>query len=530
MPGWDGIKVPSAVAYEDSKLIAWGFGTRELEGVTPVIRAFKGMIDRGDIAHFRGQNRSIQDRTRTHAMIWLRDYLEHLREYLESELRNDLPQGSSWNSSRIVYLFSYPTTWSEKTIENFRTAIRDAGFGAQPSHVVKVNLNEAEAAIACYFTSGSLPTRGDHLMIADIGGGTCDVGIYSIDYPKDAAYPRLVPRTRGMGVNIGSSKIDEHFEINVAERLKPIVQEATRKTKDIKDTDVDALVAGAIRDVSMEPNYVAAKHDFGNPRQKLAKLTFFVPKASLRVTNESILEKCERTMWFDKEPILKPAFDQQCKEIWDLIQRYINNFLETPPSEGTIGQETKSSQKDVNKNFLSGQTFHLVLSGGMSQSVYVQNHLRDALSKTPHVGTRSRVTLAESPQLVVCKGLVLTELKTLKSESVWTWRANHSYGIIQSGAAGNKPELAISKNDEINHAQRKTAPQIPLEMDTDGSFELYLAEFQQHIPKKRWSMDLRSPQFGSPRIIGAIAEGTGQTIQSQKVSCSVVADRHISRL
>jgi hypothetical protein len=76
---------------------------------------------------------------------------------------------------------------------------------------------------------------------------------------------------------------------------------------------------------------------------------------------------------------------------------------------------------------------HLVLSGGLGNSPYVQRRLseRYSSSNAPFPNARSlQVRVAPDPQLVVCKGIVadrVTKIKTNKS--VLEWRCcRASYG------------------------------------------------------------------------------------------------------
>jgi hypothetical protein len=78
---------------------------------------------------------------------------------------------------------------------------------------------------------------------------------------------------------------------------------------------------------------------------------------------------------------------------------------------------------------------HLVLSGGLGNSPYVQRRLRDRYSfgKAPFSNARSlQVRVAPEPQLVVCKGIVADRVQKLKSgKSILEWRCSRaSYGTI----------------------------------------------------------------------------------------------------
>ena len=78
---------------------------------------------------------------------------------------------------------------------------------------------------------------------------------------------------------------------------------------------------------------------------------------------------------------------------------------------------------------------HLVLSGGLGNSAYVQNCLRSryAFGSTPHSNAQHmQIRIAPDPQLVVCKGNVADRIQKLKTgQSVLGWRCSRaSYGTM----------------------------------------------------------------------------------------------------
>jgi hypothetical protein len=78
---------------------------------------------------------------------------------------------------------------------------------------------------------------------------------------------------------------------------------------------------------------------------------------------------------------------------------------------------------------------HLVLSGGLGNSIYVQRCIRERYSfgRSPFPNALSiQVRVAPEPQLVVCKGIVADRIQKLKSGlSVLRWRCSRaSYGTL----------------------------------------------------------------------------------------------------
>jgi hypothetical protein len=81
------------------------------------------------------------------------------------------------------------------------------------------------------------------------------------------------------------------------------------------------------------------------------------------------------------------------------------------------------------------QVSHLVLSGGLGNSAYVQSRLRARYSSTSSTFPNARnlqIRVAPEPQLVVCKGIVADRVQKLKSgKSMLGWRCSRSsYGTL----------------------------------------------------------------------------------------------------
>lgn len=78
---------------------------------------------------------------------------------------------------------------------------------------------------------------------------------------------------------------------------------------------------------------------------------------------------------------------------------------------------------------------HLVLSGGLGNSAYLQKRLREryAFGASSFSNTVNlQVRIAPDPQLVVCKGIVADRLERLRTgKSILGWRCcRASYGTI----------------------------------------------------------------------------------------------------
>lgn len=102
------------------------------------------------------------------------------------------------------------------------------------------------------------------------------------------------------------------------------------------------------------------------------------------------------------------------------------------------------------------QVAHLVLSGGLGNSVYIQKRLTSryayGASSFPNAAYL-QVSVAPDPQLVVCKGIVADRLQKLRSGvSILNWRCcRASYGTIC--------KLEFNPKD-MNHLGKRTVKDV----------------------------------------------------------------------
>lgn len=111
---------------------------------------------------------------------------------------------------------------------------------------------------------------------------------------------------------------------------------------------------------------------------------------------------------------MRALFDHQIKKLFALIDNQLKSLSQKMPEENIS---------------------HLVLSGGLGQSPYVQQRLRDRYGEGSYTYANAQtmqVRVAPDPQLAVCKGLVADRLRKLKAgEGVLGWRCcRASYGLI----------------------------------------------------------------------------------------------------
>lgn len=158
--------------------------------------------------------------------------------------------------------------------------------------------------------------------------------------------------------------------------------------------------------------YQNAKCDYGSEESMADTETFAVrvPKLDPGYINQKY-GISGGDMYFHRED-LKSFFDVQIAKLFDMMDKQLVRLQQKHPNE---------------------QVAHLVLSGGLGNSAYVQSCLssRYAFGNTPHSNARSiQIRVAPDPQLVVCKGNVADRVQKLKSgQSVLGWRCcRASYG------------------------------------------------------------------------------------------------------
>jgi len=114
-----------------------------------------------------------------------------------------------------------------------------------------------------------------------------------------------------------------------------------------------------------------------------------------------------------------------------MMDKQLARLLQKFPSEQVVSQTIHIALRSCSNQSQS----HLVLSGGLGNSAYVQNCLRSryAFGSTPYSNAQHmQIRIAPDPQLVVCKGNVADRVQKLKSgQSVLGWRCSRaSYGTM----------------------------------------------------------------------------------------------------
>ncbi|KAJ4293692.1 hypothetical protein N0V90_008976 [Kalmusia sp. IMI 367209] len=347
---------------------------------------------------------------------WYRDYLSKMYEYLAFKLGGEL-SGVTWEEARVEFIFSVPTTWEPvPTVERFKAIVGEAGFGVHSFHGVTIGLTEAEAAAVHVSTEApGIFRENDILLVCDAGGGTTDLSVLRVSGTHNAAIS-LQQLDVVFGETIGSAAIDYEFEKLVCARLE--------RAHVISPLPIDP--ADAAWEMMKSRDFQAVKCEYGAP-DDTPLFSIAIPRLTHTYTNSDPSVRIRNgEVAFDRED-LQRLFDKQINKLLQLIDTQLQILYQKFPGESVA---------------------HLVLSGGLGNSAYVQSRLRQhyAITSIPNAHGIS-VRIAPDPQLAVCKGLVADRIrKLITSHSVLGWRCcRSSYGTMCKIAYDKKNPEHVGK-------------------------------------------------------------------------------------
>lgn len=358
---------------------------------------------------------------------WYGDYLKKMYEYLAFKLGREL-SGVSWDDAKIEFIFSVPTTWTNlNIIESFRKLAAAAGFGSHARHSLTIGLTEAEAAaVHVSVEAPGIFRENDVLMVCDAGGGTTDLSVLQVTGVLNQAIS-LQQLDVVFGETIGSAAIDYEFEQLVNKRLA-----AAHATIPLPVDPGDAAW-----EMMKSRDFQAVKCEYGAP-DDTPLFSIDIPRVPRTYNNEDSEVRIRNgEMSFNRED-LQQLFDKQIAKLFRLIDTQLESLLQKVPN---------------------AQVSHLVLSGGLGNSAYVQSKLRKHFQNNKHPNARDmRVRIAPDPQLAVCKGLVSDRVrKLLTSRSILGWRCcRASFGTLCKVAYDRKNPMHQGKDlvkDPMNGKQ-----------------------------------------------------------------------------
>lgn len=328
---------------------------------------------------------------------WTEDYLRLLFQHIESKLSQELDSvNKSWSMANIEFIFSVPTTWPLNTVNKFKMIASRAGFASHPRHTLNIGLTEAEAAAV--YVSVEAPgmfAENQVLLVCDAGGGTTDLSVMRVSgLQRDLPVLKQLDVVKGR--NIGSAQIDEAFEDMALSRLQQANQQ--------RPLGIDLEDAAWMMMKSAQ--YQDAKCCYGSSDDN--DFSVLIPGLDPSYYNERFgitSGAVGATMRFTLAD-LQALFDTQIKKIFDLVDSQMETFDQKFPNDAIS---------------------HLVLSGGLGNSAYVQTKLKQRYTMRVH--TSLQVHVASEPQLAVCKGVVVDWLRSKKDQPVLEWRCSRSsYG------------------------------------------------------------------------------------------------------
>ncbi|KAI8933611.1 hypothetical protein NX059_009339 [Plenodomus lindquistii] len=395
-------KVPSLLIYPDNSTTpsSWGFlaeTAQEASGVGHESREwFKIMLDEELLEQGRKSANDPSKVPQIHEVEkYYTDYFQFLYRSIEARLKGEV--ASRWGDARIEFIFSVPTTWKPvPTVERFRRIISAAGFGSSPSHEASIGLTEAEAAAV--HTARSMPDifKENEILF--------DLSIFRVKNTFGGSL-NLEQIDVVFGAHIGAAQLDSLYENMVSERLQHANTMAAMGLVDISH---------AAWEMRISKEYQNAKCDYGSEESMADTETFAVrvPKLDRGYENRQF-GVSGGDMHFRRDD-LKGFFDTQIAKLFEMIDKQLVRIQHKHPAQ---------------------EVAHLVLSGGLGNSAYVQSclHNRYASQNSVHPNARNlQIRIAPDPQLVVCKGNVADRVQKLRTgQSVLGWRCcRASYGTM----------------------------------------------------------------------------------------------------
>lgn len=254
-------KVPTQVSYNpDGSLRKWGFLCDGEEDHFATKSLFKLYINPEFVDQYPNPPTTQQ------ALMWFKDYLQCLHEFVEQHFSNTIPR---WGKRKVEYLFSIPTNWRNPNLSaKIKEAAISAGFGRNKSNsLVKISLTEAEAAAVC--AAKQQFSKSDVIIVCDAGGGTTDINILKV---TDSTWTSttLSPLSVAEGVNAGSALIDMDMQKLIFERLKAIP--GLGNLHEIQK----------IAQQMINGQFLKIKHAFGNDGTNIPTLRLAVPGLNRR--------------------------------------------------------------------------------------------------------------------------------------------------------------------------------------------------------------------------------------------------------
>ncbi|KAK6853859.1 hsp70 family chaperone [Apiospora arundinis] len=406
---WPGVatrneqKVHTALVYNsDKSLSSWGPLCEDDDSTKERWEFFKIFLDKPtlDAAHQVGISQAPNSVREAQKLVsdFLRQVYSHVKYTVE------LHTGIShvgWENLAVEFIFSAPTTWrTQQTINTFKEAIREAGFGVEGHrHSANVELTESEAASVGTIKGTTVSFRKDDVFLSiDAGGGTTDFALMRVVEDREP-FPLLSQISQVDGIGIGASLIDQAFVSLVNDRFK--------KFPDL----FKVLPNDCAQRLVKSERFRITKYKFGEHVYKsstyklpLEGVPFDFNHAGARIESGKVILN-----WEDIQSLFDPHIDRIIEKIHEQLEWLQLNRFTQPIS-------------------------YMILSGGLGSSKYVRDRLQEDMVTNPHPYARNvKILQALEPQLVVVKGLLLDRMQRLDSGSVpviVSRIARSSYGVV----------------------------------------------------------------------------------------------------
>lgn len=354
---------------------------------------FKTFLDPTVLAQAQAKDPKNSPKSQVAVDQWTEDYLRLLFQHIEAKLSQELESvNKPWPMASVEFVFSVPTTWPLTTVNKFKIIAARAGFASHPRHTLNIGLTEAEAAAVYVSVEAQVMfAENQVLLVCDAGGGTTDLSVMRVS-GLQRGLPTLKQLDVVNGRNIGSAQIDQAFEDMVLSRLEQANQQRILGI-DLEDAAWMMMKSAQYQD---------AKCCYGSPDD--VDFSVLVPGLDLSYSNERfrIIDGAMRFTLTD----LQSLFDMQITRLFELIDSQMDSF---------------------DRKFPTDTISHLVLSGGLGNSAYVQRKMKQRYAMSVH--TSLQVHVAPEPQLAVCKGIVVDWLRAKRNQPVLEWRCcRSSYG------------------------------------------------------------------------------------------------------
>ncbi|KAJ9272590.1 hypothetical protein DTO212C5_1317 [Paecilomyces variotii] len=312
-----------------------------------------------------------------------RDYLRCLYNHVLETLKMEC-SASVLGLTRLHFVLATPAGWKDHERARIEIAAKLAGFGTRPNDKITLVTEPEAAALAAFdnyqrrFGLNSPLKENTHSIVVDMGGGTVDLITYKITDTKPFTVEEACV---GTSAKCGGTTIDRNFHM----WMETSFGDAFKKTP---------------------PTRVGPGSQFMAGFEKLKRQFDGVSEGPFRVCLHMKHANCQRYARAYNEVIIsRDEFASMFRQVIDRVIALIHE------------QHKSASAKDKNV-----PTKTIILCGGLSESVYVFNEIRDAC-KTLVPG--AEVIKPENAWSAISQGAALKILQP----RVASRRNRRSYGI-----------------------------------------------------------------------------------------------------